>query len=645
MINRIEKLKNYLNDCCFNISIYDCEGMTITELLCNFANKINEIVEVTNNYTEMIIELKKWMLGEGFPEEIKKQFLDLIETDYFKNLINNELFYEINHGIELVNERVDLNKSNIELLRKSMDNLDKKIELVKSNIPYVDVLNPLNDLKPCVGNGEFDDTLNFQKIHDYLESIGGGIIYIPRCVIRITDTFYWNMRKVLIKCDGKIYADINGYNKYAIQSRSDASDDYDLVYDNDLMKNEGLEVYGKVEKNANNDNVSHGTCNGMLFSDIDKIGVSRVSFDRLKLKYFRTGLTLGENSYANHFERLSISKCDLNLETKVMKNAGEKWSFENCLFYNSKDCFKFDNDNSTVYFYNCSIDYNYNNIIHHHRGKVFFDLCHIEQLEEHYRDKTPIILEQNDGVSLTFSNSFIMFNYNPQIGYVKKFLFENKYKVNPFSGITFDNCFLQGCKTKTGFLAEDGGLNIFKNSSTYQWDDLPCYINHFSNHVIDGQVLNADLNYHPDFIITDSPERIEKGIKYQAWGEGDGGHALMCKKIGEPQNFAEVSFIVPIDKACHLVSAKLDYKSNVDDTLDIYFGTCTMIGDKIGYRNYMFRNGLLPTSGEARTFNVNNGHQINVNDNKATHFFLSVNLFNTKQNTEIYLKNIFIDQI
>lgn len=612
---------------CSVFQVYNDNEYTIEKVLCNFFTKINEIANSQNK----IFKLSDWLVNQGLKEEVAKQLYQWYLDGTLKDIIGESVFNDLHDKIENTTE---LSNNNY-----------LKISNIIKGLPYINVKYPILGIEPCKCDGEFDDTLNLQKIHDYIESNGGGILYIPKSTIRITDTFLWNMAKVKIECDGKIFADINDSEKYSIVSRSHFNDNYNIVYENDLIKNEGIEIYGKTERDYKNNVISEGTCNGLLISNPNNVGSSRIIFKGLKIKNFKKGLTLGSNSYLNFFQRLSISNCDIGLITLQEENSGERYSFEDCIIYNNKKALEFNNEFATIYFYNSSIDYNYNKILQLNKGKVWINLCHIEHNEKHFEGEKPITVEQNDGNSLTISNSYIMFRYDKEIGYKKSHLIENKYIDNPFSGVTISNCFLQGCKTTSGFLATEGGINIFNNNSTYQWDTLPCFINNNSNHVIDGQVLNADLKYHSDFIITDGDERTEIGIKFNTWGDGDGGHSLMCKKTGNSKEFSEASIIVPIDRACKLLSAKLDLKASTTDTIDIYFGTCTLINGKIGYKNYIEKKGLIGVTNNAQAYNIMNGHQILINDPKATHVFISINMFNTNNQTEIYLKNIYIDQI
>lgn len=98
----IEQLKKKDLNC--NIfSVYDYDGLTITELLCQFFTKINECIDTSNE----TIDLAKWLVNEGLELEVAKKLMVWLEDGTLENIINVNLFKTLNDKINGLNTQLD----------------------------------------------------------------------------------------------------------------------------------------------------------------------------------------------------------------------------------------------------------------------------------------------------------------------------------------------------------------------------------------------------------------------------------------------------------------------------------------------------------------------------------------------------------
>ena len=98
----IEQLKRKDLNC--NIfSVYDYDGLTITELLCQFFTKINECIDVSNE----TIDLAKWLVNEGLEIEVAKKLVMWLEDGTLENIINVNLFNSLNEKINGLSSQLE----------------------------------------------------------------------------------------------------------------------------------------------------------------------------------------------------------------------------------------------------------------------------------------------------------------------------------------------------------------------------------------------------------------------------------------------------------------------------------------------------------------------------------------------------------
>lgn len=136
---KINELKRCQLNC--NVfSVYDYQGYTIQELLCEFFTKINECIKLCNN----VIDLAEWLVNEGLEKEVAEKLQQWLEDGTLANIINKTLFKELNEKIEKTG---------------------------KSHATY----NLL--LEGCVGDGKTDNKEIIENIFNKLSN--GDSVYIP----------------------------------------------------------------------------------------------------------------------------------------------------------------------------------------------------------------------------------------------------------------------------------------------------------------------------------------------------------------------------------------------------------------------------------------------------------------------------------
>ena len=114
-------LDKYLND------VYDVEGYTTSEVLCEFYNKIHEVITLANETNINNEEFKKvvskkieYLLGEGLANEVANIITTMYNDGRLKTIITEQIFTEINNKINKNTEDIERNSSNITLLERNM---------------------------------------------------------------------------------------------------------------------------------------------------------------------------------------------------------------------------------------------------------------------------------------------------------------------------------------------------------------------------------------------------------------------------------------------------------------------------------------------------------------------------------------------
>ena len=128
----MEKLKRYDLNC--NIfDVYNYEGLSMQELLCQFYTKINECVDFSNS----TLDLCEWLVNEGLNLEVATKLTTWLNDGTLENIINVSLFENLNKKIDSVSSQLNhitnyinpdiYEGSDIEKLQKAID------ECVKTN--------------------------------------------------------------------------------------------------------------------------------------------------------------------------------------------------------------------------------------------------------------------------------------------------------------------------------------------------------------------------------------------------------------------------------------------------------------------------------------------------------------------------------
>ena len=77
---------------CNVFDVYDYDGLSMQELLCQFFTKISECVKVSNE----TIDLASWLVNEGLEQEVVENLVSLINDGTIEELINVNLLSTLN---------------------------------------------------------------------------------------------------------------------------------------------------------------------------------------------------------------------------------------------------------------------------------------------------------------------------------------------------------------------------------------------------------------------------------------------------------------------------------------------------------------------------------------------------------------------
>lgn len=140
----INKIKNFNVNKCVHYSVYDMNGYSVQEVLCQFFEVINNLVESNNSITNTVNELLDWVHNEGLEIEVTEVLNKWLSDGTIESLINENIFNELNQNLgnlkgfidDEILKRIESDKIITDLLE------DEKNNRIKGDS---DLLNTIND--------------------------------------------------------------------------------------------------------------------------------------------------------------------------------------------------------------------------------------------------------------------------------------------------------------------------------------------------------------------------------------------------------------------------------------------------------------------------------------------------------------------
>ena len=108
-------------------SIYQWDGLTWQELICKVFEGVNNCIETVNKYTGIIEEVLKWVASEGLEEEVRKGLDRIIEDGTLSEIINGEIFGNIQDKLRELEDLINENKEEINEVKTEIETLKTDI--------------------------------------------------------------------------------------------------------------------------------------------------------------------------------------------------------------------------------------------------------------------------------------------------------------------------------------------------------------------------------------------------------------------------------------------------------------------------------------------------------------------------------------
>lgn len=145
----------------------------IIQSLSSTNDTVNNLIDQWNN------EIVNYVNGDGFTTDVNNKLDSMASDGTLASLLNNEALGQIG----------DI---------------------------HADVKYPPNNLTPCKGDGNTDDTSALQAIINYVVGLGGGTIFLPQGTYKITSTLNWKCNDISFVGSGRSVTVILPYSTDAI---------------------------------------------------------------------------------------------------------------------------------------------------------------------------------------------------------------------------------------------------------------------------------------------------------------------------------------------------------------------------------------------------------------------------------------------
>lgn len=509
MNNPIENLKqiselNPYDLNCNIFSVYDYDSLSLQELLCKFFEKINECINIAN----ATFKLAEWLVSVGLKQEVALTLNKWLEDGTLKEIINEEIFNDLNN-------KVNTNATNIEINKNDILDLKRRIENI-----VIDV----------------SDYPSLQIAHDKVVELGGGVLNISKDITQ-TVPFEWDVRKVIINGNGhSLTFNLHDKNEFAIKTISSETN---------------VQPYNQATNGISRLKMYFNRGNSILLSGISPSkACSHITFDKCTIADTKTCLKFGDNSYLVHFRDSDIYNSDNLLELlDDVSNTGENINFVGCAFYNSLKGFTVKSGICDLFFTNCSFDYfEKGSIFDVDNSKIFLTNCHMEfDLSKFGGGVVPIVCVGDSGV-ISIDNSAIMgANYNntsiPHLFHTD----------GEQSRINLSKTFLFGLKVTTGWLCGGTGKLFTSKNILNVVPECDLKISPNTTQSISGSMM---VDKVIDAILTEDTSTITSSldgtnIKVSMVNDGEGykfGKSVKIQKIGGGGTVGAVLFFSPIEK-------------------------------------------------------------------------------------------------
>lgn len=530
---KLESLKPSQLKCNF-FSVYDYDGYTIQELLCQFFTAINGCIDISNK----TIDLATWLVNEGLEQEVAKK-LDLWVTDgTLEQIINHKIFEDLN-------TKINTNTGGLNALRTDFNNFVKRI----NSVQIYDV-----------------DYPNLQIAHDAVIAKGGGSLIITKDH-SLDSKFIWDVSKVYINGNGHILDLSNVTTTYAMHCFSNNKETHPYY-----QATNGIDRL-KIRGNRLRDGILfEGEGNGK--------DVSHITFNQCEISNFRTNISIGNNSYL-----IKFVDCDIYNSDRVFRvlenvvNTGENIQFRGCALYNCTGGFLSKNGLVDIFLSDCSLDYfEQGSIIDILDTKMYFNNCHIEFSTKSFKPGFVPISAQGDSGFISFNNCQFIGDKPTETTVPNIF-----YTKGSQARISLTNCNMWGLKTTSGFLCGGEGnlvangtcLNIVPSTDTLIHPNVTqCAIGNMTNDVFTDIFITEDTETINSITQTGANIKItyDKTLSYKY------GRSIKVAKTFGGGSASAFVILAPIDRGSTNGADITIKKTSGSGKVYITFGYCSREG-------------------------------------------------------------------